>query len=94
MSYVVQSCCSIRVRNQLLRIVSDADVWYVLEERGHQTCIRPFDQLNRTRGACVQAQSEVLLQNARRAEYHHSTAVISSSDILLCNVHHNNKCYY
>lgn len=29
MSYVVQSCCSIRVQNQLLKIVSDASTaWY------------------------------------------------------------------
>lgn len=30
MSYVVQSCCSIRVRNQLLKMVSDANAaWYL-----------------------------------------------------------------
>lgn len=29
MSYVVQSCCSIRVRNQLLKMVSDANATMV-----------------------------------------------------------------
>lgn len=44
MSYVVQSCCSIRVQNQLLKIVSDANTaWY-------GDCMQRGDNADMTKG--------------------------------------------
>lgn len=47
MSYVVQSCCSIRARNQLLKMVSDANAAMVSETacRGDSAHLTKMEEL-------------------------------------------------